>query len=221
MVETTLYTSTVGQSLQANVRNYVSSLADGQGIIRDPSSADIVVAVTESVEAMVDDILQSFASAALTQPGAFQQDDVLFTAVGVTIGEYPFIIALLVYQFLALICVVVALMLSNFWLATPVFDYRDVVAISTAAHLGASPRHSELWSGLRDWRGESDHASLGRVSARYQDGQLREPTTVQIVLLEDLRDIDVSKGHAEDAGTTHRWNIPWRRRVMQLDNRLT
>lgn len=191
MVEATLYTTTVGESLKTNARNYVSSLTNGTEEIRQASNEEVLAAVTDSVEAMVDDILQSFASAALTQPGAFEQSDVLFTAFVVEIGEYPFIIAVIVYQFLALIGVVAALIISKFWKRVPVFDYSDIASMSTAAYLGSSTGKGGISGILRDWDGDPDHVSLNDISARFQHTQAHKPPIVQIVALE---------AHAGDSG---------------------
>ena len=181
MVQTTLYTSTVGEALRANVKNYVYAKTDGDGTVGDVTNAQVLAAVTDSMEAMVDDILQSFAAAALTQPGAFEKQEVLFMAGGIEIGEYPFIIATLVYQFLALIGVVAALVLSKFWSRTPAFDYSDIGTISAAAHLGANPQNAGLWTSVRHWKGEPDDSSLNLLSARYKHTQPHEPPVIQIV----------------------------------------
>lgn len=192
MVQTTLYTSTVGEALQSNVRNYVSWATNSQGSLQSANDIQVLAAVTNSMEAMVDDILQSFAAAALTQLGAFEQQKVLFTAGGVEIGEYPFIIAILVYQFLALIGVVGALVFSRFWFHTPAFDYSDVGTISTAAHLGANPHNTSLWGVVKNWRGEPGDNALGLLSARYKHNDPHTPPVIQIVATE---------GHESERGS--------------------
>ena len=180
MVQTSLYVSTVGEALSSNVRNYVSRATKSKTNLDNASKAQVLGAVTDSMQAMADDVLQSLAAAALTWPDASERQEVRFTSGGVEIGEYPFIIAILVYQFLALIGIIAALVFSKFFYRTPAFDYSDVGTVSTAAHLGANPHNVALWSATRNWKGEPDDSALGLLSARYKHTHPNEPPVIQI-----------------------------------------
>lgn len=186
MVQTTLYVSTVGEALESNVRNYVS-WATGSSKLGSATHSQILAAVKASVQAMADDILESFAAAALTQPESVQLDPVHFTAKGVEIGEYPYIIAILAYQTLALIGVVAALLLTKFWSSTPAFDFTDLGALSTAISLGAKPNDGAVSKATRGWQGEPDHAALGMLTVRYRHAVPSEPPVVQISAQRDPR----------------------------------
>lgn len=144
---------------------------------------------------MTEDVLQSFAAAALTQPDAVEGGEVLFTAEGIEIGEYPFIIAILAYQFLALIGVFGALVLSKFWLQTPAFDYSDVGTISTAAHLWANPHNVGLWGSVKNWKGQPGDESLNLLSVRYKHTQPHEPPVIRIVPTEGYESERASMMH--------------------------
>ena len=185
--QTTLYVSTVGEALMSNVRNYVTRASGPDAKVDDATGDQILDAVKDSMEAMADDILASFAAAALTRTESTQLKPVYFTAKGVEIGEYPFIIAVLSYQILALIGVVAALVLTNFWLQTPAFDYTDVVALSTAASLGAGPGNEQLAKAVRGWQGRPNHPSLGSLRTRYRNPLSDEPPIVEILVSKDFR----------------------------------
>ena len=186
MVQRNLYVSNVGEALNSNVRNYVSWASRSEGLVSSANGKEVLAAVTDSVEAMADDILESFAAAALTQVDAGQLSQVDFTARGVEIGEYPYIIAVLAYQVVALIGVVAALLLKRFWSHTPEFDYTDIGAFSTAASLGANPTGTALSKAVRGWHGGPDHGTLGLLTFRYRHCDLSEAPIVQISPQQDL-----------------------------------
>ena len=184
MVQTTLYVSTAGEALKSNIQNYVSRTTGLKSSIGNATSEQVLAAVTDSMQAMADDILMSFASASLTKANAISLYPAHFTQLSVQVGEFAFIIAIVVYQIVALIGILTATIFSKFWSRTPAFDYSEIGAMSTAACLGADQKDASASQALMSWRGKSDDPILGKLQARYRHPLSNEPPIVQICPLD-------------------------------------
>jgi hypothetical protein len=171
MVQTSLYVSTAGVALMNNVRNYVSRSSGLQPSVDDATPDDIIGAVEDSMQIMADDILESFAAASLTQPDATTREIVQFTAFGYAIGETPFIIAVVVYQVLAMLFIIAATVATGFWSETPIFDFSEIGSMAAATSLGAKVSGDTMTTALRSWNGDSDHAALNSVTAQLHQAE--------------------------------------------------
>ena len=98
MVQTTPYISTVGEALKSTIQNLFSRDSGLTPNVDDATQEQVLAAVTDSVEAMADDILVSLATAALTQSNATEMQPVGYAMLRFEIGEYLFVIAEVVYQ---------------------------------------------------------------------------------------------------------------------------
>ena len=180
LTQSTLYVSTLGEALESNVQNLVSRTSGDRSAIGNATSEQVLTAVEDSVQAMSDDILEAFAAAALTQSNAIELHTVGVTTLGIEVGEYPYIVAVVVYQGLALLGIVVASILSRFWTMTPAFDYSEIGSMTTAASLGTDRRDAGLDGRLLNWRREPSDLVLRQVTAQYRQTHLGEPPSVHI-----------------------------------------
>jgi hypothetical protein len=163
MVDTSLYTSTVGDALINNIHN----MQDRQNFsLSAPAPNNTVLATVEaSVTAMADDILVSLGAAMLSFNNRtdVSQRIVELVVPAVMVGSPGFIIAALATNFIGVLFVIVAASVSRFWTKLPVFDFNDVSCMVLGVVANDTIAPIPL---LRFWNGDPGDKMIGSVSAK-------------------------------------------------------
>jgi hypothetical protein len=163
MVDTSLYTSTVGDALINNVHN----MQDRQNFsLSAPAPNDTVLAAVEaSFTAMADDILVSLGAAMLSfnNSADVSQRIVELVVPAVMIGSPGFVIAALATNFIGVLFVIVAAAVSRFWTKLPIFDFNDVGCMVLGVVANDTMAPIPL---LRFWNGDPEDKMIGSVSAK-------------------------------------------------------
>ena len=179
MVATSLYSSTVGNALMENINSFQtrqSSNAVSNGPnLKNVSYNTILHAVSDSVIAMADDFLMSFAAAALTQPNTTSFTQVQAEFAAVRIGSTRYIIAIVIINVCATLVVTIASLRTRFWAQLPLFDYTDLACISAGLVAYATrpgPDKGKFSGVLKHWNGDPRDTAIGRmvVGLRVEPG---------------------------------------------------
>ena len=183
MISTSLYTSIPGDSLPDNINNYqIRNKAD---LMVSPSNITILAAVSDSMVAVIDDLLMAYATAALTQPSSTSTTNAVVTRAAVQLGDPAYCIAIVVLNGLGFIFVLAAAIRSQFWKNLPLFDYSDLASMAVASAFGASDEKTasaDRISGgvLKHWNGDPQDRVLGRVQARLEVGSETQQLNVSL-----------------------------------------
>lgn len=111
---------------------------------------------------------------------AIQDSEVEYTAVGVEIGEYVFVLAVAICHILALVGVIAISLFSGLWRSTPAFDYADIGSMSTAVRLGADRCGRLEVTSLQHWKGDSDYPKIRELLVQYETSMLGQHPIVRI-----------------------------------------
>jgi len=179
MVQTTLYVSTVGEALMSNVDNYLARESGMKATGGNATEQQTLAALTDSMQAMADDILVSFASAALARTDSSQTTQVHFEALGIEIGSRGFIIAIVACNLMALLLLFATAIVTKFWSHAPAFDFADLGALSAAVALEPE-REPKVAMLLDRWEGNAQDPVVGRLMARLRHHVPGEAPTVRI-----------------------------------------
>jgi len=132
----------------------------------------VIEALKDSMEAMIDDILLAFGSTALTQNDSFATGRAMFTSHGIEIGDQHCTIAILAYNLLALLAIIGLAIFSRLRSHSPAFNYTDADAMAAAVILGKdSEKTLEVQTLLSDWDGEPGYPSIGAMKTRFHEQQ--------------------------------------------------
>ncbi|KAH8710085.1 hypothetical protein GQ44DRAFT_830467 [Phaeosphaeriaceae sp. PMI808] len=145
---------------------------------KKPGNDTVLAAVADSVTAFMDDALVAFGGAALTFPNATSKVDVTASIAAVQIGSAPFIIAVVVVNFLGLIVVLVGqFMLRS--ASVPSFDYNDLECMVLGIVQGMG-RMNEMQEGKNGGsNGSPKHPTIGGYAVRLKaDGMGGNPAVL-------------------------------------------
>ena len=182
-VSTSLYTSNIGDALAQNINNLMARQSSTMTLTSaDPAHASndtILTAVSESVSAIADDLLMSFAGAALTIPNQTSTTTAIAEYAVVAIGSTLYIAAIAIINVVLLLIVTAITLRSRFWQDLPIFDYTDLGCLS--AGLAAEPsrsasKQSMLARRLKHWNGNPGDEVVGRMAVQL----MVEPETKQL-----------------------------------------
>ena len=176
---TGLSTSELGNALEDNINNY--QIRNNADPAKPPLNNTVLAAVSDSMTAMIDDVLMSYGTLSLTQPNATSTTSALVTRSAVRLGDPVYCIAVMVLNGLGLVLVLIAAFHSRFWKHLPLFDYTDLASMAVASAFGAADAKgasADRLSGgvLKHWNGSPTDRVLGHVSARLEV----EPMTKQL-----------------------------------------
>lgn len=185
MVVTSLYKSTVGEALLSNIQNFQIQLPHystiGSATPGDASNDTILAAVAESITAMADDILMSFAAAALTLPNATSYTTLKADIAAIQIGSTSYIIAILIINLTALLAIIGAAIYTRCWSQLPLFDHTDLACVSAGIAAGAARSQADLTRSTRvlaHWNGDPQDRVLGKMAVHLE----MSPTSKQVSL---------------------------------------
>ena len=184
MVATSLYASTVGGALVQNINN-LQAQQSSQNVLgnldpKSASNATILAAVSDSVAAMVDDLLMSFAGAALTLSNETSSTSVTAEHAAIAIGSKIYIFAIVIINVASLLVVTTATLWTHGWAQLPLFDFTDLACMSAglaadSARSGSKP--SPRTRVLSRWNGDPRDEAVGKMAVRLLvDGESKQVT---------------------------------------------
>ena len=184
MVATFLYVSTVGGALVQNINN-LQAQQSSQNVLgnldpKSASNATILAAVSDSVAAMVDDLLMSFAGAALTLSNETSSTSVTAEHAAIAIGSKIYIFAIVIINVALLLVVTTATLWTHGWAQLPLFDFTDLACMSAglaadSARSGSKP--SPRTRVLSRWNGDPRDEAVGKMAVRLLvDGESKQVT---------------------------------------------
>ncbi|KAF2720051.1 hypothetical protein K431DRAFT_227396 [Polychaeton citri CBS 116435] len=172
-IETTLYTSTLGDAFNESIRTLAwrENNLHGTDIAGRSTSPDMVLeAVEQSLLAMTDDILVWIASTGLALNSSVTVAQTRQQALALSIGSPAFVLAVVVFHLVTLIAVLVISTYTRLWAGLTSFDYSDSVSLSMSTYLagrymrGTSPEQLQVHM----WSGDADAAAFKHVEAVSQ-----------------------------------------------------
>ena len=124
MSETSLYTSLVGNSFNASIQNHRTTRRAATG--NDPPEQEATLGgLSNSVTAVMDDILNGYASAQMMVARSTQITEVVVSVNAVRFGQKIYIVAVAAINFVIIIGVTVEAFRTRAWDALEEFDYMD------------------------------------------------------------------------------------------------
>ena len=173
MVATSLYGSSVGGALAQNINNLqakqFSRLIINRLDHKSAPNATILAAVSDSVAAMADDLLMSFAGAALTLPNETNLTSVMVERAAVAVGSTIYIIAIIMTNVSLLLIIATATLWTHGWAQLPVFDFTDLACMSAGLAADAARSGSKTSSCTRvlsRWNGDPRDEAIGEMAVR-------------------------------------------------------
>lgn len=161
-VLTTLYESSVGEALVRNINRKLNENLD----MTTDTQPDVVFlpAISESIEAGMDDILESLAAAALTRAGSFQEVPGIYYVPAIQIGSNAYAFVAFSLNAVAMFMMVCLTIHNIMFRESPAFDISDIATLMYVVKNGESlNRDSDV--GIKEWRGCSDDAMIGSSTA--------------------------------------------------------
>ncbi|KAH0536094.1 hypothetical protein FGG08_006999 [Glutinoglossum americanum] len=151
--QTSFYRSVVGDTLNASIANYKTSMANSKN---RPSEAEATLAgLTNSVTALIDDILVGYASAQLMVGNFSTGTSVSVKTNAVQFGSSVYIYAVLTVNILIIILVTVEAIRTRGWRGLLPFDYADPGSLITSASMGGM--------GIGDAATLASHHKISRI----------------------------------------------------------
>lgn len=127
-VETTLYSSTVGNAFNKSI----TTLSLREHI---PVTPELVLhAVEQSLLAATDDIMVQMASTSMALDQGARQDTATTQQAAVAIGDRPFIVATMVIHLVAFVGVFTVTLHNRFWKGISPFDFADIPSMCLGAY---------------------------------------------------------------------------------------
>ncbi|KAF8852452.1 hypothetical protein BDZ45DRAFT_716973 [Acephala macrosclerotiorum] len=160
--QTSLYSSLVGNSFNASIANYVTSTANTSAIITAGHQASLA-GLTNSVSAMIDDILVSYASAQIMVGNDTKTTSASVAMKALQIGEGQYIIAVVIFNAVLFLVVVEEAIRTLGWKTLTDFNYMSPRNLILGSSRGGSGIADDLakeegtpfnWAEWGDW-GES------------------------------------------------------------------
>lgn len=127
---TTSWTSLLGDM-------FLNNIANTEAFVHDQEDATLR-GVEDSIQSMVDSILESLGAAQVMVLGDMQPTEAHAFYVGVRIGRSSFLYAVLAVHVAVAIIAMVELVLTRMWRRTPAFDYMKIGHVAIAASAGGT-----------------------------------------------------------------------------------
>ncbi|CZR62141.1 uncharacterized protein PAC_12038 [Phialocephala subalpina] len=166
--QTSFYSSLVGNSFNASVANYVTSISNTSATAPNATQATLV-GLTNSVSAMVDDILVSYASAQIMVANDTRTASSSITMIALQIGEGQYIIAIAIFNALLFLVVVEEAIRTRVWKTLTDFNYMNPRNLILGSSRGGGQLAevvdtviAEQEDGVPDW-GQTTSHGVGNV----------------------------------------------------------
>lgn len=158
--ETNMYVSVVGTAFNASIvdlQTYVTDSGNPRGL----NLSDIVLeGVSNSLEAMMDDMLGAYAAAQLVISDFTQTTPVRVKRSAIAFGELPFSVSVFAINSVIIMAFIVEVIRTKWWRGLPKFDMSDVRQIAMAA--------SEGGKGLAELTRSKRPTDVGKLMIRYE-----------------------------------------------------
>jgi hypothetical protein len=148
--QTGLYSSLVGNSFNASIENYATAQVTTRG--RMPSTSEAALAgLTNSVTAVMDDVLTGYAGAQLMVENVTQPADVIIRVRALMFGQQVWIVAVTILNLLVLVLVLFEGIRTQGWRRLDQCDYMDpcdlILGMAGASETADGKKISERSSG--------------------------------------------------------------------------
>ena len=161
-LQATLYVSPIGLALQQNILRKLNLVSFNAS---DPFHDEYLPALEESFEALLDNILEAYAAAALSHSDSYDLDLLhQVDVVGIHVGSRGYIIALFILNVAALVAIMSVVVMNQFFAASQSFDLADLGAMIAAV---SNADTHERESGLVNWNGDVAAHELRAASVKF------------------------------------------------------
>lgn len=174
--QTSLYSSLVGNSINASVNNYITAVANGNG--DPPTIAEATLAgMSNSVSAMIDDILTDYASAQLMVANDTQAATASVGFQALQLGQQEYIIGITIFNGIIIMLVLAEAVRTRGWKGLVDFDYMDprnlIIASSRGGEgIAVAADYKRAWGKTAQKRGKSVAHQIGRIRVRHKGSHL-------------------------------------------------
>ena len=176
--QTNFYTSLVGDSLNASVSDYKASLPISTSLNADGIT---LAGVTNSMNAMLDDMLVAYGSAQLMIAKDAVEISARVERHAIQLGEGIYIYSTFAVNCLVLLLVLTEIIRTRAWRDMVAFDYADPIALVIGSSAGGREVADEVIAVCTT----SSHI-VGTGSTLWKDNGLRsEASEVQVILRSD------------------------------------
>jgi len=179
--QTNLYQSLVGTSIFSSIANYKISQAN-RTLTDDEANLN---GLTNSMTAMVDDILGLYASAQIMVGGYNSSTTAEITVLSMRVGQPVYIFVEIIFNCIILLIVLEEAIRTRGWKELGVWDYMDIRNVVTSSSRGGrevaedTDREAGEGTGLEGWRdsvwkilGGDDALSKTKVRLERETGAL-------------------------------------------------
>ena len=140
--QTNLYQSLLGNSFMGSIGDYNISQANSSNLLTEESST--LTGLTNSVSAVLDDVLVGYASAQLMVGNQSTRTEVVVTDLALKIGQRVYIIAIFAFNLVVVILVFEEAMRTTFWKGLEIWDYMDIEAVIVSSLKGGRKAANSL-----------------------------------------------------------------------------
>ena len=132
--QTNLYQSLLGNSFMGSIGDYNISQANSSNLLTEESST--LAGLTNSVSAVLDDVLVGYASAQLMVGNQSTTTEVVVTDLVLKIGQRVYVIAIFAFNLVVVILVFEEAIRTTFWKGLENWDYMDIEAVIVSSLKG-------------------------------------------------------------------------------------
>lgn len=183
-INTSLYTSVVGDAFYASINNTL--LAQMHGLVHPDKDAQLY-AISRSFESLLDDYLADLSSAQIMIANDTQEVAATAIVGAVKFGQKTWIYAALIINFLMVWVFVFEFFRTNRWKQLLRFDYRDIKSLIIASSLrgvqNAQHVNAEYMKGAGEWTADASDRTAGALKVRLAREGLRP-----VILLGSMKD---------------------------------
>lgn len=166
-INTSLWTSVVGDALYENINN--AKAAQRHGLIDQTADASLH-AITTSVESIIDDILLGLSSSQIMIANSTKPTPAIAQISAIRLGQASYIYAIAAVNLLLIALSVYEIIRTHGWRHLQVFDYRDIksVIIATSIQGSAIAEHSstEHEKAGTEWIGDPADRIVGGIQVK-------------------------------------------------------
>ena len=169
-INTSIWTSVVGDTLRANIQN--AKAAKDHGLLDSNMSDDDVDlhAIATSLESMIDDILVALSSSQIIVAKSTKPVPATARVGAVRLGEASSIYIITALNMVLILILIVELYRTSIWRNLLLFDYRDIksvaIAVSAKGAALAEAVYSEHGKSQSTWLADPADRRAGRIKVR-------------------------------------------------------
>lgn len=185
-INTSLYTSVVGDAFYASINNTL--LAQKHGLVDPMTETDAqLYAISRSFESLLDDYLADISSAQIMIANDTQEVPATAIVGAVKFGQKTWIYAALIINFFMVWVFVFEFFRTNRWRQLLRFDYRDIKSLIIASSLrgaqNAQHVNAEYMKGAGEWAADASDRTAGALKVRLAREGLKP-----VILLGSMED---------------------------------